>query len=134
MRDPVDTTAAMDYQPLRAHRPGALPLSAYFAAAQSTLFPALTFPDVASLSEPLSEQAATDAGLHASLLRQHQPIQPRWLKSLQPGEGLDDNPKVTLDSQNLWSEFHKRGTEMVITKSGRYVNYCVHVAYLIRGT
>ncbi|CAG01540.1 unnamed protein product, partial [Tetraodon nigroviridis] len=34
-------------------------------------------------------------------------------------EVLDDEPVVTLDSQSLWSEFHKRGTEMVITKSGR---------------
>ncbi|XP_077402887.1 T-box transcription factor TBX2b-like isoform X2 [Vanacampus margaritifer] len=30
-----------------------------------------------------------------------------------------DDPKVTLESQDLWNEFHKMGTEMVITKSGR---------------
>ncbi|KAM9348919.1 T-box transcription factor TBX2b-like [Symphorus nematophorus] len=122
MRDPVDTAAAMAYHPFQAHRPaGALPLSAFFAAAQPSFFPALAFPDVGSLSEPLSEQAASDAGLHAALGRQHQPVTlPRSLKSLQPPEdGLEDDPKVTLDSQNLWSEFHKRGTEMVITKSGR---------------
>lgn len=35
-------------------------------------------------------------------------------------EGLEDDPKVTLDSKKLWNEFHKMGTEMVITKSGRY--------------
>ncbi len=123
MRDPVDTAAAMAYHPFQAHRPGALPLSAFFTAAQPSFFHALTFPDVASLSEPLSEQAASDAGLHAALGRQHQPAHPRSLKSLQPEEGLGDDPNVTLDSKNLWSEFHKRGTEMVITKSGRYVNY-----------
>ncbi|XP_073335701.1 T-box transcription factor TBX2b-like [Pagrus major] len=116
MRDPVDTAAAMAYQPFQAHRPAALPLSAFFAAAQPSFFPALTLPDLSSLSEPLSEHS--DAGLHAALGRQqHHP--PRSLKSLQPEEGPGDEPKVTLDSQNLWSEFHKRGTEMVITKSGR---------------
>ncbi|XP_051257966.1 T-box transcription factor TBX2b-like [Dicentrarchus labrax] len=113
MRDPIDTAAAMAYHPFQAHRPGALPLSAFVAAAQPSFFPALTFPEVASLSEPL------EAGLHAALGRQHQPVHPRSLKSLQSDEGQDDDPKVTLDSQNLWSEFHKRGTEMVITKSGR---------------
>ncbi|KAM9789012.1 T-box transcription factor TBX2-like [Neosynchiropus ocellatus] len=37
----------------------------------------------------------------------------------QPGGELDDDPRVFLDSRDLWSEFHKIGTEMVITKSGR---------------
>uniref|UniRef100_UPI0037E9173E T-box transcription factor TBX2b-like n=1 Tax=Semicossyphus pulcher TaxID=241346 RepID=UPI0037E9173E len=120
MRDPVDTAAAMAHHPFQAHQPGALPLPAFFTAAQQSLFPAMTFPDVASLSEPLSEQAPSDAGLHAALGRQRQPsVHARSLKSLQPDEGQDDDPKVTLDSQNLWNEFHKRGTEMVITKSGR---------------
>ena len=31
-----------------------------------------------------------------------------------------DDPKVELDNVKLWQEFHKRGTEMVITKTGRY--------------
>lgn len=30
-----------------------------------------------------------------------------------------DDPKVELDNNKLWQEFHKRGTEMVITKTGR---------------
>ncbi|XP_041455869.1 T-box transcription factor TBX3-like isoform X2 [Lytechinus variegatus] len=30
-----------------------------------------------------------------------------------------DDPQVTLESKELWEKFHKRGTEMVITKSGR---------------
>ncbi|XP_041808392.1 T-box transcription factor TBX2b-like [Chelmon rostratus] len=115
MRYPVDTAAAMAYHPFQAHRPGALPLSAFFAAAQPSFFPALTLPDAASLSDPLSERSATDAALR----RQNQPGHRRPTKVPQPEEGPDDDPKVTLDSQNLWSEFHKRGTEMVITKSGR---------------
>ena len=30
-----------------------------------------------------------------------------------------DDPKVELDNIKLWQEFHKLGTEMVITKTGR---------------
>lgn len=128
MRDPVDTAASMAYHSFQAHRPGALTLSAFFTAAQPSFFPAaLTFPDVAPLSEPVSEQAAPDAGLRAALGRQQQPGHPRALKSVQTEECLDDDPKVTLESKNLWKEFHKMGTEMVITKSGRYVNYNVHI-------
>ena len=32
---------------------------------------------------------------------------------------VKDDPKVTLDQKELWDQFHKFGTEMVITKSGR---------------
>nr|XP_033494546.1 T-box transcription factor TBX2b-like isoform X1 [Epinephelus lanceolatus] len=115
MRDPVDTATAMAYHPFQTHRPGALPLSALFTTAQPSFFPALPFPDVASLSEPLPEQAASDAALR----RHRQPVHPQSLKSLQPEDGLEDDPKVTLESKSLWNEFHKMGTEMVITKSGR---------------
>ena len=34
-------------------------------------------------------------------------------------ENVQDDPKVTLESKELWEEFHKFGTEMVITKTGR---------------
>ena len=32
---------------------------------------------------------------------------------------VDDDPKVNLESSELWEQFHDIGTEMVITKSGR---------------
>lgn len=35
------------------------------------------------------------------------------------GEVAEDEPKVCLESGNLWRRFHQHGTEMVITKSGR---------------
>lgn len=35
------------------------------------------------------------------------------------GEVAEDEPKVFLESGNLWRRFHQHGTEMVITKSGR---------------
>ncbi|XP_072242947.1 T-box transcription factor TBX3-like [Leuresthes tenuis] len=34
-------------------------------------------------------------------------------------EMADDEPKVYLEASDLWRQFHKFGTEMVITKSGR---------------
>ncbi|XP_054710196.1 T-box transcription factor TBX3-like [Uloborus diversus] len=49
-------------------------------------------------------------------LRGHPP-----LRGLEPPEddGVKDDPKVTLESKDLWDQFHTFGTEMVITKSGR---------------
>lgn len=39
-----------------------------------------------------------------------------------PAEVLEeDQPKVCLESSELWRRFHQHGTEMVITKSGRWV-------------
>lgn len=35
-------------------------------------------------------------------------------------DSANDNPKVELDDRNLWEQFCNFGTEMVITKSGRY--------------
>ena len=44
----------------------------------------------------------------------------RPLRSLVPDEdGVIDDPKVNLECNELWQKFHKLGTEMVITKSGR---------------
>lgn len=37
-------------------------------------------------------------------------------------DGVTDDPKVSLEAKELWEKFHGLGTEMVITKSGRYVN------------
>jgi hypothetical protein len=34
-------------------------------------------------------------------------------------DNVKDDPKVTLEHKELWEQFHKYGTEMVITKSGR---------------
>ncbi|XP_037323499.2 T-box transcription factor TBX2b-like [Pungitius pungitius] len=114
MKDPNATAAAMAYNTFPSRQSGALPLSAFFSAAQPSFFPGLPFPDVAPRSEPSSGRAASDAELLAALGRHHQPVQ-----SLPPEDGLEDDPKVTLDSKKLWNEFHKMGTEMVITKSGR---------------
>lgn len=126
MRDQVITATAMAYHPFQAYRPGALPFSTLLA--QPSFFPAVAFPDVASVAEPLSEQAVSDTGLHEALGRQ--PVHTLSLKRLQPDEEVVDDPKVTLESKNLWKEFHKMGTEMVITKSGRQVNSKAHAGFI----
>ena len=93
----------MDHYTSQIHRPGAYSLS---AGSHPSLIPQL-IPGVAPQLERLAGQAAPDGG---AALRGEQ----------RTGELLDDEPMVLLDSQSLWSEFDKRGTEMVITKSGRY--------------
>ncbi|XP_067102975.1 T-box transcription factor TBX2b [Osmerus mordax] len=121
MRDPVFTGTAMAYHPFHAHRPTDFPMSAFLAAAQPSFFPALTLPPGA-LTKPISDHAlagAAEAGLHPALSHHHQAAHLRSLKSLEPDEEVDDDPKVTLEAKDLWDQFHKIGTEMVITKSGR---------------
>ncbi|KAK9412539.1 T-box transcription factor TBX2 [Crotalus adamanteus] len=123
MRDPAFSGAAMAYHPFHAPRPADFPMSAFLAAAQPSFFPALALPP-AALTKPLADPslagAAAEAGLHVSALgHHHQAAHLRSLKSLEPEEEVEDDPKVTLEAKDLWDEFHKLGTEMVITKSGR---------------
>ncbi|XP_016309601.1 T-box transcription factor TBX2b-like isoform X1 [Sinocyclocheilus anshuiensis] len=120
MRDPVFTANAMAYHPFHAHRPADFPMSAFLAAAQPSFFPALSLPP--GLSKPLADHAlsgAAEAGLHAALGHHHQAAHLRSFKSLEAEEDVEDDPKVTLEAKDLWDQFHKIGTEMVITKSGR---------------
>ncbi|CAG0882880.1 unnamed protein product, partial [Cyprideis torosa] len=49
-----------------------------------------------------------------------------WTEDLRPlralqleDDGVKDDPKVELEGKELWEQFYKFGTEMVITKSGR---------------
>ncbi|CAL8344236.1 unnamed protein product [Arctogadus glacialis] len=121
MRDPVFTGTAMAYHPFHAHRPTDFPMSAFLAAAQPSFFPTLTLPPGA-LTKPMQDHSlagAAEAGLHPALSHHHQAAHLRSLKTLEPEEEVDDDPKVTLEAKDLWDQFHKLGTEMVITKSGR---------------
>ncbi|XP_042713828.2 T-box transcription factor TBX2 isoform X2 [Chrysemys picta bellii] len=122
MRDPAFTGTAMAYHPFHAPRPADFPMSAFLAAAQPSFFPALALPP-AALAKPIPDPTlagAAEAGLHVSALgHHHQAAHLRSLKSLEPEEEVEDDPKVTLEAKELWDQFHKLGTEMVITKSGR---------------
>ena len=40
-------------------------------------------------------------------------------KLADPEDIEPDDPQVDLDNMELWEQFHRRGTEMVITKTGR---------------
>lgn len=60
----------------------------------------------------LAAAAAAHHHHHPGLMRPLQPLQPE-------DDGVVDDPKVTLEGKDLWEKFHKLGTEMVITKSGR---------------
>ncbi|XP_018321682.1 optomotor-blind protein isoform X2 [Agrilus planipennis] len=63
---------------------------------------------------------AEDVVLAAVAAHNHHPAMVRPLRAIQPEEdGVIDDPKVTLEGKDLWEKFHKLGTEMVITKSGR---------------
>lgn len=60
------------------------------------------------------------AAAAASHHHHHHPAMVRPLRAIQPeDDGVVDDPKVTLEGKDLWEKFHKLGTEMVITKSGR---------------
>uniref|UniRef100_A0A8C8SK79 T-box transcription factor 2 n=1 Tax=Pelusios castaneus TaxID=367368 RepID=A0A8C8SK79_9SAUR len=122
MRDPAFPGTAMAYHPFHASRPADFPMSAFLAAAQPSFFPALALPP-AALAKPIPDPGlagAAEAGLHVSALaHHHQAAHLRSLKSLEPEEEVEDDPKVTLEAKELWDQFHKLGTEMVITKSGR---------------
>lgn len=64
---------------------------------------------------------AEDVVLASVAAHQLHPMRP--LRALQPeDDGVVDDPKVTLEGKELWEKFHKLGTEMVITKSGRLVS------------
>ncbi|KAM9812048.1 T-box transcription factor TBX2b isoform X2 [Syngnathus typhle] len=120
MRDPSCTGTEMAYHPFHAHRPTDFPMSAFLAAAQPSFFPAVSLTSGA-LTKSISEHslAGAETGLHPALDHHHQAAQIRGNKSLEPEGEVDDDPKVTLEAKDLWDQFHKLGTEMVITKSGR---------------
>uniref|UniRef100_A0A8C6WI03 T-box transcription factor 3a n=1 Tax=Neogobius melanostomus TaxID=47308 RepID=A0A8C6WI03_9GOBI len=127
MRDPVLQGANMAYHPFIPHRGPEFAMSAMLGH-QPPFFPALALPHTGSLSlpgamgKPIMDQlmGAAETGLHfSSLGHQVAAAHLRPLKTLEPEEEVEDDPKVHLEAKELWELFHKRGTEMVITKSGR---------------
>lgn len=73
---------------------------------------------------PLGTPYTTAEDVVLASVAAHQMAHPamRPLRALQPeDDGIVDDPKVTLEGKELWEKFHKLGTEMVITKSGRLV-------------
>uniref|UniRef100_UPI003AAC8685 T-box transcription factor TBX3a isoform X1 n=1 Tax=Centroberyx gerrardi TaxID=166262 RepID=UPI003AAC8685 len=126
MRDPVIQGSSMAYHPFIPHRGPEFAMSAMLGH-QPPFFPALALPPGGSLSlpgalgKPIMDQlmGAAETGLHFSSLGHQAAAHLRPLKTLEPEEEVEDDPKVHLEAKELWELFHKRGTEMVITKSGR---------------
>lgn len=127
MRDPVIQGTNMAYHPFIPHRGPEFAMSAMLGH-QPPFFPALALPPSGSLSlpgalgKPIMDQlmGAAESGLHfSSLGHQAAAAHLRPLKTLEPEEEVEDDPKVHLEAKELWELFHKKGTEMVITKSGR---------------
>ncbi|MBN3320861.1 TBX3 factor, partial [Atractosteus spatula] len=127
MRDPVVPGTSMAYHPFLPHRAPDFAMSAMLGH-QPPFFPALALPPNGALSlpgalgKPIMDQlvGAAETGLHfSSIGHQAAAAHLRPLKTLEPEEEVEDDPKVHLEAKELWEQFHKRGTEMVITKSGR---------------
>lgn len=87
------------------------PHTAAMAGAAAASYPASLLP---KLPQPLGHPYTTaeEVLAHQSHLRPLRSLQ-------QEDDGVVDDPKVTLESKDLWEKFHVLGTEMVITKSGR---------------
>ncbi|XP_075391108.1 T-box transcription factor TBX3 isoform X2 [Tenrec ecaudatus] len=126
MRDPVIPGTSMAYHPFLPHRAPDFAMSAVLGH-QPPFFPALTLPPngaaalslPGALAKPIMDQlvGAAETGIPFSSLGPQAHLRP--LKTLEPEEEVEDDPKVHLEAKELWDQFHKRGTEMVITKSGR---------------
>nr|XP_022902934.1 optomotor-blind protein-like isoform X1 [Onthophagus taurus] len=128
-------TAASGAQ--QAPAPAAAPATpaAYFPAAALAAFgqghgcyPGTLIPKIGGPHNPHAAAlgahpytTAEDVVLAAAVAaHNHHPAMVRPLRAVQPEEdGVVDDPKVTLEGKDLWEKFHKLGTEMVITKSGR---------------
>ncbi|XP_043571791.1 T-box transcription factor TBX3a [Chiloscyllium plagiosum] len=127
MREPVIPGTSMAYHPFLPHRAPDFAMSAVLGH-QPPFFPALALPPTGSaalslsggLGKPVMDQlvGAGEAGIALSAMG-HPPSHLRPLKSVEPEEEVEDDPKVILEAKDLWDQFHKCGTEMVITKSGR---------------
>ncbi|NXL61258.1 TBX3 factor, partial [Chordeiles acutipennis] len=128
MRDPVIPGTSMAYHPFLPHRAPDFAMSAVLGH-QPPFFPALALPPngaaalslPGALAKPIMDQlvGATETGIPFSSLGHQAAAHLRPLKTLEPEEEVEDDPKVHLEAKELWEQFHKRGTEMVITKSGR---------------
>ncbi|XP_040207848.1 T-box transcription factor TBX3 isoform X2 [Rana temporaria] len=123
MRDPVISGTSMAYHPFLSHRAPDFAMSAVLGH-QPPFFPTLALPHNGAslaLTKPIMDQlvGAAETGIPFSSLGHQAASHLRPLKTLEPEEEVEDDPKVHLEAKDLWEQFHKRGTEMVITKSGR---------------
>lgn len=107
--DPAVTTSAS----VTSQAPGATSPIGY--PPSSVGFPGLPPPSLASSYPTLFPKFhGHPAAMGAGFRLPHPPPVP-----LPEDDDVKDDPKVTLEHKDMWEEFNKHGTEMVITKSGR---------------
>lgn len=106
---------AMAYNPFLFPRP-----SDYTSLLQQHYLPGMAVPAPpgipASMLPKLQQSVGRSPLSPGELLH---PFHPRPLRTMEPEPDAQDDPKVEIESKELWEQFHNLGTEMVITKSGR---------------
>ncbi|XP_055774417.1 T-box transcription factor TBX3-like [Salvelinus fontinalis] len=125
MRDPV-VPGDMALQPFLPNTASDFTLDAMLAR-QPPFFPAIALTSHGSLHLPVAQRHPMLGSVNAeTILRKAslEPLNATQSAKLSPPKTLEtvateDDPKVHLDARHLWTQFHKFGTEMVITKSGR---------------
>ncbi|XP_064652151.1 T-box transcription factor TBX2-like isoform X2 [Lineus longissimus] len=113
----AEQSGNMAFNPFLLHRPSDYSVHSLLAHPHylPSVLPHHGLPS--SILPKLQQTVARGPLTPADLLTQHIP---RPLRSIDPAENeVHDDPKVELDGKDLWEQFHKYGTEMVITKSGR---------------
>jgi hypothetical protein len=129
-QQPAQPTPSIPHHPPQPYFPAAA-LAALASNApvgsHSHLYPGALLPKLpphhphATLGTPYHNHpyTAEDVVLAAAVVaQQHHPTM-RQFRNYPEDDGVEDDPKVTLEGKELWEKFHKLGTEMVITKSGR---------------
>jgi len=88
--------------------------SSYAAAAAAGLFP-----KGGDTSDFRARMAAAGVGSSGVAMPPPAGVAHPSMLGEDDADGVKDDPKVMLESKELWQQFHMLGTEMVITKSGR---------------
>ncbi|XP_038868903.1 T-box transcription factor TBX3-like [Salvelinus namaycush] len=126
MSDPVGQ-GGMAFQPFLPNTASDITIDTMLAR-QPPFFPVIALTSHRSLPLPVAQRHPTlDLGnaetiLRLSSLEHHAATQSAKLRPPKTGgteNATEDDPKVNLEARDLWTQFHKFGTEMVITKSGR---------------
>ncbi|XP_070573081.1 T-box transcription factor TBX2b-like [Ptychodera flava] len=124
MKHPMVQEPGMAYTQFLPHRPSDFSVNSILTQPQffPGFLPTQALPNGTGLATLPMFPKLGDPRCHYApdLLSVHQPgLRPVRAVENQPDE--DENIQVNLDTKELWEEFHKRGTEMVITKSGRRI-------------
>uniref|UniRef100_A0A3P8ZIW3 T-box domain-containing protein n=1 Tax=Esox lucius TaxID=8010 RepID=A0A3P8ZIW3_ESOLU len=109
-----NTASVFSFDTMMSHQPS------FYPATGVTSQQSLTLP--VAQRQPTLDPSNTETILCISSLEQHAANPSATLrppKTLKNEDVIEDDPKVHLEAKDLWKQFHKFGTEMVITKSGR---------------